>query len=485
MISGMVRCQEEAGGYGEERARRFWQQYAQAARDAGVREVSVPYYVRHAEWFLHQDSSSLRERGAAEMETYLEALGRKPEVADWQAVQVVHALQILYQRVIGSAWAVRFDWDGWKLGFRDLPPNHPTLARRPGQSREREHGETVRSRDGGELGSGPIGPHLTRLRSEIRVRNLAIRTEQTYLEWIKRFLKWGLQAQGWKLCADKAVLGRTEEEWRAGMRSYLFHLAVERGVSAATQAQALNALVFHARNVLELENVELEDLPRPQPKRRLPTVLSRKEVHDLLAKMDGAHLLMAQLLYGAGLRLMECIRLRIKDIDLDQGRIEVRSGKGGKDRVVPLPAATREGLETRLEELRLLWEADCRADAANVWLPDALERKYPGAGAELGWQWLFPSRRLSIDPRGGKVRRHHVNENGLQKMVKKAATTAGITKRVSCHTLRHSFATHLLIAGTDIRTIQELLGHADVSTTMIYTHVVGKAGITVRSPLDE
>lgn len=469
----------------DERQPGFWEHYAEVLRSQYVREARIPYYVRFVERFIRSGPSPLRQRSPQDLDHFLEDLGRNPRLEDWQAIQAVDALELLFCHLVITPWASRYDWEGWRLGFRELPPSHPTLARSQASSSVAQRSGTLADPPG-----APAQSLLDRMRSEIRVRNLSIRTEQTYLDWIRRFLGWCPPAKHGE--SPEADSGNDEQSidlapdfWIEQMREFLRHLAEDRLVSAATQAQALNAVIFLARHVLGLESTDLGDLQRPRPKKRLPTVLSRREVHAILGQLSGESRLMAQLMYGCGLRLMECIRLRFKDIDLDQNRIEVRGGKGDKDRVVPLPSVAKESLRGHLQELRALWEDDCRASAANVWIPDALSRKYPGAGAELGWQWVFPARKLSIDPRGGKVRRHHVHENGIQKLLKKAARDAGISRRVSCHTLRHSFATHLLMNHTDIRTIQELMGHSDVSTTMIYTHVVGQPGIVARSPLDD
>jgi integron integrase len=265
--------------------------------------------------------------------------------------------------------------------------------------------------------------------------------------------------------------------------AYLEHLAVRRKVSAATQNQALNALVFLYDRVLERPLGDIGGFARARTGRRLPTVLSRSEVRGLLERMEGASRLMAALLYGTGMRLMECVRLRVMDVDFGYGQIRVRHGKGGKDRVVPLPEPLVPLLREHLEEVRGRFEADRAAGHGGVYLPEALARKYPNAPREWGWQWVFPASRLSADPRGNVLRRHHIHESALQKAVRRAALASGIAKRVSCHTLRHSFATHLLEDGYDIRTVQELLGHANLSTTMIYTHVTRKGGLGVRSPL--
>jgi integron integrase len=272
----------------------------------------------------------------------------------------------------------------------------------------------------------------------------------------------------------------------ADVNEFLTHLAVSRDVAASTQNQALSAMLFLYKHVLRMELPSV-DAVRVQRPTRLPVVLSADKVRRLLACMPaGMHRTMAELMYSAGLRLMECCRLRVKDIDFDRGQLVVREGKGDKDRAAPLAARLREPLHCQIERVAARHEQDATAGHGQVWLPHALAAKYPQAGGELGWQYLFPSKRLSVDPRetGGSLRRHHVHENSVQKAVKAAVRASGLTKPASCHTLRHSFATRLLEAGADIRTVQELLGHADVSTTMIYTHVLERGACGVTSPLD-
>jgi integron integrase len=311
---------------------------------------------------------------------------------------------------------------------------------------------------------------LNRTRAEVRVRHYSYRTEQTYEGWIKRFL----------------VFVRDESAPRspAGMKQFLEMLALDRGVSASTQNQAFSALLFLFDHVLKEKVGDFGETMRAKRGRRLPVVLSRPETTRLLAGCEGIAGLMIRLLYGTGMRLMECLRLRVKDVEFDRGLVVIRRGKGDKDRFTMLPQKLVEPLKLHLERVRLLHEEDRKADVPGVELPDALERKYPNAGKEWGWQWVFPSKSLSIDPRSGVRRRHHVHETSLNKALKIAADRAGLAKKVGCHTLRHSFATHLLETGSDIRTVQELLGHNSVETTQIYTHVMNRPGLAVRSPLD-
>ncbi|PIX96763.1 MAG: integron integrase, partial [Hydrogenophilales bacterium CG_4_10_14_3_um_filter_63_21] len=268
------------------------------------------------------------------------------------------------------------------------------------------------------------------------------------------------------------------------VEAFLTHLAVVGKVSASTQTQALSALLFLYREVLNIELPWLDNVTRAKQPQRLPTVLTALEVKSLLARLDGTRWLMASLLYGTGMRLMECLRLRVKDVDFSLREIIIRDGKGMKDRVTMLPESVIEPLQLHLAKAKLVHEADLAAGYGDVWLPFALDRKYPNAGREWGWQYVFPASKRSIDPSSGKERRHHLDEKVLQRAVSLAAKAAGLVKPTTCHTLRHSFATKLLQSGYDIRTVQELLGHSDVSTTMIYTHVLNKGGRGVVSPLD-
>jgi len=312
---------------------------------------------------------------------------------------------------------------------------------------------------------------LDEIRRAIRYRHYSYRTEQAYVEWTRRFVRFHAMRHPREMGGDEVV-------------AFLDHLANERDAAASTHNQALSALLFLYHDVLGVELPWLGGIARPRRPRRLPVVLTRDEVHHVLALMEGTHALMARLLYGTGMRLMECVRLRVKDLDLARGEIVVRQGKGGKDRVTMVPRALIPDLRTQLARARVLFAADRRASAPGVELPHALAAKYPGSGASWGWFWVFPAPTPSRDPRSGIVRRHHVHEESLQRAIKRAVCGAGLAKPATTHTLRHSFATHLLESGYDIRTVQELLGHTDVSTTMIYTHVLNRGGHGVVSPLD-
>ena len=268
------------------------------------------------------------------------------------------------------------------------------------------------------------------------------------------------------------------------VRAFLTHLAAERHVAASTQNVALSALLFLYRNFYGLAEFELQGGERAHRPQRLPVVLSRDEVRALLYQLEGVYYLVGVLLYGSGLRLQECLSLRVKDVNLETRQITVRQGKGDKDRITMLPDAALEPLQQQLEKAKVLWQADVSIGAAPVALPGALESKYPNAGREWPWQWIFPAAKFSLDPRSQKVRRHHLLPDTMQKAIKRAGQAAGLTQNASCHVLRHSFATHLLESGADIRTVQELLGHNDVSTTMIYTHVLNRPNLATKSPLD-
>lgn len=312
---------------------------------------------------------------------------------------------------------------------------------------------------------------MDEVQRRLRVNHYSLRTETAYLGWIRRFI----EANGRR---HPKVLGGPEVE------AFLSRLAVDGGVASSTQNQALSALLFLYRDVLAIELPWMESVVRAKRARKLPVVLSRTEVQRLLAQLEGRSWLMASLLYGAGLRLLEVLRLRVKDVDFERGEITVRDGKGAKDRRTVLPLALVQPLKLEVERVRALHATDVAAGFGEVWLPHALARKYPKAPCEFGWQYMFPALRRSIDPRDDAERRHHLDDAMLSRGIKRASKLAGIDKPVSAHTLRHSFATHMLEAGSDIRTIQELLGHKDVATTQIYTHVLNRGPNAVLSPLD-
>ncbi len=312
---------------------------------------------------------------------------------------------------------------------------------------------------------------LDQVRTLCRLKHYSIRTEQTYVDWCKRYILFHHKRH-------------PKEMGAAEVRAFLGHLAVHGKVAASTQNQALNALAFLYHQVLQQDLGELGAVVRPKRPQRLPTVLSRPEVQRLLANLDGTYRLIARLLYGTGMRLLEGLRLRVKDVDFERNVIVVRDGKGEKDRVTMLPESLKPELRAHLERVKQWHDDDLAAGHGRVYLPYALADKYPNANREWAWQYVFPAKSLSTDPRSGERRRHHVDETSLQRAMKIAVRHARLTKPASCHTLRHTFATHLLGNGYDIRTVQELPGHKDVATTQIYTHVLNHPGLGVRSPLD-
>jgi integron integrase len=317
---------------------------------------------------------------------------------------------------------------------------------------------------------------LDLVRLACRLRHYSIHTERAYCDWVRRFCLFHTDEHGRP--RHPRGLGAPE------VRDFLAHLVLDRDVAASTQRQALCALVFLYEQVLGEDVGELGEIPRPRRRKKLPVVLSEREVERVLAHLRGRYRLFVGLLYGSGLRLTEGLRLRIKDLDFELGQIVVREGKGGKDRVTMLPDRLRDDLRAQVERVRLLHERDLADGCGAVHLPHALARKSPNAASELGWQYVFPAPQRSIDPRTGVERRHHLSDSSVQKAVRKAARRAEIAKPVTPHVFRHSFATHLLTRGSDIRTVQALLGHRSVNTTMIYTHVLNRGGLGVVSPLD-
>ena len=312
---------------------------------------------------------------------------------------------------------------------------------------------------------------MDRVRAELRVRHYSIRTEEAYTAWIRRYIQFHRR--------------HPRDLEGDDLNRFLTHLAVEGRVAVSTQRQALSAILFLYRHVLKTNLDWLDQVVRARQPRRLPTVLSREEVAAVLGRLEGTAQLVVLLLYGTGMRILECLRLRVQDVDFDLGHISIRRPKGGRDRTTMLPQATRDRLQNHLLEVRAIHQQDLADGYGSVYLPHALARKYPHADREWKWQYIFPAGSRGTDPRTGIVRRHHLHESVVRKAIYAAARSAGIDKKVSCHTFRHSFATHLLMSGHDIRTIQELLGHKDVKTTMIYTHILGNsAGRGVTSPAD-
>ena len=462
-----------ASGPDAEKVAAFWQRYERTARGAGVPSREIEWYVRHAQRFVSETAGDrLRDKSGEDVAAYIARAATRRHLEERQVAQIVHALQLLFHDIVKSPWAAGFAWEKWKQPHLNFPAELELYAdprRRAYASADSRR--SFKDSPGGLRAVDTYRERFNRLRREIRSRRYSIRTEQAYEDWLVRFLTFH------ELRAPEQ-LGASE------VKAYLEYLADVRRVAASTQNQALSALVFFYDQVLKQPLGDFSDFSRAKRPKRLPTVLSRGETERLMAHLDGTYRLMAGLLYGAGLRQMECVRLRVKDVDFERGQITVRDGKGQKDRVTMLPAKYSPELQTHVRKVRKLFDEDRAAGVDGTYIWPSFERKSPEAGKQWHWQYVFPSASLSKDPRTGRVRRHHLNESGLHRAVKAAAAGADISKRVSCHTLRHSFATHLLEAGQDIRTVQELLGHADVSTTMIYTHVLNRPGLAVKSPAD-
>ncbi len=442
----------------------FWEKYQSCLVENGVDDIAVQQYQEWIEQFVaFRKSKKLQERSWQDVNAFLSKILVSEGQA--QAQQASDSLQILYSDCLQVEWAKSWQ-EHVKVRSHSNDENLVGLSRSHSYKRNAaiSHDATadVRRR---------FAVLLKKLRSEIRLRHYSIRTEQAYESWICRFLIYHTPRPASKLGA-------------AAVKDYLTYLAEKREVAASTQRQALNALVFMFEQVMGRELGEIGNFIRPKKRQKLPVVLSSDEVFAVLAEMNGITKVMASLLYGCGLRLMECIRLRVKDLDFAQQQIVVRFGKGQRDRVTVFPNAYQKVLREHLKSIKKTHQEDLAKGHGSVYIPQALARKYSNAAQEWGWQYVFPSRHLSVDPRSSVVRRHHFNETTLQKAVKAAVRKSGTAKQATCHALRHSFATHLLEAGYDIRTVQELLGHADVSTTMIYTHVLNKPGVAVISPLD-
>ncbi len=464
----------------------FWREYESVLARHRVPLKAIPWHIRWARQFvLRRNLAELRALGPEAARSYFETLTAKLGVMRWLLCQAVDAVSLLCREVLRLPWAADHPWNRWKTA--DVPAKPPVElvevrtreeAGRSGVAVERDQAAPIVRTgerefiDGASLEAARRFPELfERLRAEVRTRHYSIRTENTYAAWLARFVAFRGIRSPYSLEAED-------------VRSYLEYLATVRGVSASTQTQALCALVFFYVNVLHRPLSDMGEFTKAKRPVLLPTVLSRQEVRRLQEQLSGTYALMAGLLYGSGLRLMECVRLRVKDLDFDHRQIVVRDGKGQKHRVTVLPERHREALRAHLQRVKELFEADLRAGGGGTYVWPAMARKYPSAAREWVWQYVFPSGSLSKDPRSGAILRHHAHESALQRAVKAAAARAGIAKRVSPHTLRHSFATHLLETGQDIRTLQELLGHADVATTQIYTHVLNRPGLAVKSPAD-
>lgn len=446
--------------------------YFEVLAEAGIPERQRPFYAHWVRQFFNRNPSKPRRSlGAVDIARFLQLLKNDPAMNDWQITQARNALVLYYEQFRGLSLGDLSVLDNPPPEIKDsLPYSAPDNVPRPRaiepirEIPPPQYQATVQPKtDYKELHKAVL--------AALRLEHYALRTEKTYWQWIRKFVEYNHDTRPSKMGAPE-------------IHAFLSHLALNENVAASTQNQALNALVFLYRKVLKKEVGDFSDFPRAKRGKRLPTVCSRSEIQQLLGHTEGVEGLIVRLLYGTGMRISECLRLRVKDVSFDRNEIIVRGGKGDKDRRVPFPVSLRDALRAQLDWRRELYEADKEAGRHEVELPDALSRKYPSAPYEWQWQYVFPASDFSTDPRSGRVRRHHLHEIRIQRAVRRAAQEAKIENRVTPHTLRHSFATHLLEAGQDIRTVQELLGHADVSTTMIYTHVLNKGPLGVVSPLD-
>lgn len=447
----------------------IWQQFTQVLNAKRINPRVIPYYERNIKYFLSKARNTrVMDLSPQRVISYLIHLTKSDHLESWQVNQSVNAIHIFLRDVLDHQYVETIDWNFYIQDLSYTSLNHATEIESLDIPEVIE--KTVAKFD--SKIRDQYGIQLTKMVRTLRVRNYAKKTEESYLLWTKRFL-WFLDSLGVDEISEHKV------------REYLEYLAIERKVSPNTQKLALNSMAFFFKFGLERSLGNIGDFVKSKVVQRLPTVLSKKETKLLFSHLTNTtHFLMAGLLYGSGLRLMECMRLRVQDIDFDYGRIIVRNGKGQKDRVVPLPSRFIATLREQIITVQNLHESDRLLDIDGVYLPYAIERKYPKASKELKWQFLFPAIRISTDQRSGKTRRHHLHPTALQRAVKAAGERADINKRIHCHVLRHSFATHLLEDGYDIRTVQELLGHSDVATTMIYTHVLNKPGLSVKSPMD-
>ena len=416
---------------------RFWDNYIAKTKSYKIKSSSARWYVRHAEDYIKANASSrLSQHSTDQIEKYLREKGRSLRLLDWQYKQLVIALKILFVEMVQTSWAVDFAWDDWVVAASALPDNHATVAR---DYQSIEIANNTPLDFGAEDKDAALykrifklfPEHIRAFISQIWVRHYSIRTEQAYLGWISRYISFHSMQ-------DPAELDESN------ISQFLEHLVIRRKVAASTQNQALSALIFFYRQVLKHELSERIEFVRSKKQRRLPVVLTAAEIKQLFdCLVNPTQRLMANLLYGCGMRLMECVRLRILDVDFGYQQILVRNTKGKKDRVTPIPKRLMVVLSEQIDRVKTLHAEDIEQGFGKVYIPEALSRKYPNAETEFRWQYVFPSSKISTDPRSGISRRHHVHENGLQKHIKKAGEMAGINKKLNCHALRHSFA-HLL-----------------------------------------
>ena len=452
----------------KDRQKHFWNNYLACLSDARVKPALFTWYVRHCETFIRtQQGIRLKQHTKDSVTQYLTRLVNNAHKPAWQNKQAIHAIQLMFKNIHAPLYR-EIDWPHWQSSCHDLPTDHDTNYRM--NHPVKSPGIEPVSLDDEQ--QAIIKSAIRQLRIAFRRNNNSIRTEKTYLHWITQFLRYS----GFR---------NLEDVTPESVIAFLEFLAINRKVAPKTQSIALNAISYFFNNILHREIGDISRFIRAKPREKLPVILTREEVKQFIGELTGVHHLVVSLLYGAGLRIMEATRLRVQDIDFGYQQIIVRESKGNKERAIPLPTRLTEKLRQHLVEIKKIHEQDIANGHGEVFMPEGLLKKYGKSGKQWVWQYVFPSQKLSVDPRSGKVRRHHVDESTIQKRIRTMARKLEIPKRVSPHTFRHSYATHLLEQGTDIRRIQTLLGHADVSTTMIYTHLANFANGKTSSPLDD
>jgi len=448
-----------------ENEKRFWNKYIALLKEHEVKPTTYRWYVQHCEQFIRSYKDiRLKSHTLETLSEYLSKILNSTQLKYWQKRQAFDALKFLFIS-IHSPLCTKIDWEYWKMSCKELENDHATVAR------NNMPVVTHLNTDLDINGAAHNGPEIEKLIYVIRAKGYSIRTEQTYVHWVNQFLKFSHNTNA------EAIDGQA-------VTAYLTYLAVEKGVSPATQALALNAISFYFKSVLIVELGDLSAFSKAKKRHKLPVVMTTDEVLAMLNALKGIQLLLVSLLYGGGLRLMEAVRLRIQDIDFGYQQIIIRNAKGNKERIVPLPVKIAQSLKQQISEVKSQHALDLQEGYGSVYMPAELVKKYGKSDKQWVWQYVFPSAKLSVDPKSKVIRRHHLHESSLQKAVRNTARKVNIPKRVSCHTFRHSFATHNLERGMDIRTLQLLLGHSDVSTTMIYTHTANFSKGKTSSPLD-
>jgi len=445
--------------------KRFWNNYIALLEEHNVKPTTYRWYIQHCEQFIRcYTEIRLKSHTQETLSQYLSDILENTNLKPWQKTQAFDALKFLFLS-IHSPISNKIDWEYWKMSCKELERDHTTLARNNTPIKKQLNS------DMDSKGGYDNGPEIEKLIYVIRAKGYSIRTEKTYIHWVNRFLKFNVNLKSEAVDDDSVI-------------KYLSYLAVEKGVSPATQALALNAIAFYFKSVLVIELGDLSAFVNAKKRQKMPVVLTTDEVSIMLNSLSGIQLLLVSLLYGGGLRLMEAVRLRIQDVDFGYQQIIIRNAKGNKERIVPLPVKIVDNLKQQISNVRNQHKLDLQNGYGSVYMPSELVKKYGKSDKQWVWQYIFPSSKLSIDPKSKIIRRHHLHESTLQKTVRNTARKVNIPKRVTCHTFRHSFATHNLERGMDIRTLQQLLGHSDVSTTMIYTHTANFSKGKTSSPLD-